>query len=193
MRFATSLLAVALLVSACAERRTEPAAPPAPATDGQAEDQGPGDLPGATCGTVNEGNPANLPDFIAVELGSGDGVDRITFRFKPQPDAPAKPPWHFIDFTEELVTEGEGRPVEVDGKAFVVVSFQAIGTDLSGEVPEPVYTGDQRFTPGFGTLQEAVMLGDFEAQVSWGLGLSEKACYRVDAGPDHLTVEFPSA
>jgi hypothetical protein len=56
-----------------------------------------------------------------------------------------------------------------------------------------VYTGDERFTPGFGTLQEAVMLGDFEAQVSWGLGLSEKACYRVDAGPDHLTLEFPSA
>jgi hypothetical protein len=188
MRFAASLLLVALVGSACAERRAEPAARE---TEAPAEDKGPGRLPGATCGTVNEGNPANLPDFIAVELGSGQGVDRITFRFQPQPDAPAKPPWHFINFTDELVTEG--RPVEVDGEAFVVVSFQAIGTDLSGEVPEPVYTGDQRFTPRFSTLQEAVMLGDFEAQVSWGLGLSEKACYRVDAGPDHLTVEFPSA
>ena len=193
MRFATSLLVVALVGSACAERRAEPAAPVAQETEAPAEDLGPGELPGATCGPVNEGNPANLPDFIAVELGSGDGVDRITFRFEPQPDAPAKPPWHFVNFTDELVTEGEGRPVQVDGEAYVVVSFQAIGTDLSGEVPEPVYTGDERFTPGFGTLQEAVMLGDFEAQVSWGLGLSEKACYRVDAGPDHLTVEFPSA
>lgn len=192
MRFAASLLVVVLAGSACAERRAEPSAQPAEETEAPPEDR-PSELPGATCDTVNEGNPSNLPDFVAVELGSEDGVDRITFRFRPQPEAPAKPPWHFIDFTDELITEGEGRPVEVEGQAFVVVSFQAIGTDLSGEVPEPVYTGDERFTPGFGILQEAVMLGDFEAQVSWGLGLSEKACYRVDAGPDHLTLEFPSA
>jgi hypothetical protein len=192
MKFAAILVVLVLVGSACAERRAEPAAPPPEETEAPAEEQ-PSELPGATCDTVNEGNPSNLPDFVAVELGSEDGVDRITFRFRPQPEAPAKPPWHFIDFTDELITEGEGRPVEVEGQAFVVVSFQAIGTDLSGEVPEPVYTGDERFTPGFGTLQEAVMLGDFEAQVSWGLGLSEKACYRVDAGPDHLTLEFPSA
>jgi hypothetical protein len=190
MRFAVSLLVVVLLGSACAERRAGTAAPPPEETEAPPEE--PSELPGATCDTVNEGNPSNLPDFVAVELGSEDGVDRITFRFRPQPEAPAQPPWHFIDFTDQLITEGEGRPVEVEGQAFVVVSFQAIGTDLSGEVPEPVYTGDERFTPGFGTLQEAVMLGDFEAQVSWGLGLSEKACYRVDAGPDHLTLEFPS-
>jgi hypothetical protein len=192
VRQALILLVVAGLVSACAERRAQPAAPPPEETEAPSEDQ-PSELPGATCDTVNEGNPANLPDFVAVDLASQDGVDRITFRFEPRPEAPAKPPWHFIDFTDELITEGEGRPVEVEGEAFVVVSFQAIGTDLSGEMPEPVYTGQQRFTPGFGTLQEAVMLGDFEAQVSWGLGLSEKACYRVDAGPDHLTLEFPSA
>jgi hypothetical protein len=190
MRFAVSLLVVVLLGSACAERRAGTAAPPPEETEAPPEE--PSELPSATCDTVNEGNPSNLPDFVAVELGSEDGVDRITFRFRPQPEAPAQPPWHFIDFTDQLITEGEGRPVEVEGQAFVVVSFQAIGTDLSGEVPEPVYTGDERFTPGFGTLQEAVMLGDFEAQVSWGLGLSEKACYRVDAGPDHLTLEFPS-
>jgi hypothetical protein len=190
MRFAVGLLVVVLLGSACAERRAGTAAPPPEETEAPPEEQS--ELPSATCDTVNEGNPSNLPDFVAVELGSEDGVDRITFRFRPQPEAPAQPPWHFIDFTDQLITEGEGRPVEVEGQAFVVVSFQAIGTDLSGEVPEPVYTGDERFTPGFGTLQEAVMLGDFEAQVSWGLGLSEKACYRVDAGPDHLTLEFPS-
>jgi hypothetical protein len=75
----------------------------------------------------------------------------------------------------------------------VVVSFQAVGHDLSGETPVEVYTGPERFEPGFPTLREAAMLGDFEGQVSWGLGLSDKVCYRIDAGPDHLTVEFPSA
>jgi hypothetical protein len=193
MRLVTAIVLVVGLATGCAERREPIAEPQAPPAESEPGGSAPSELPGATCRTVNEGNPANFPDFIAVELGSGDGVDRITFRFQPQPEAPAKPPWHFINFTDELITEGEGRPVQVDGEAFVVVSFQAVGTDLSGEMPEPVYTGDERFTPGFATLKEAVMLGDFEGQVSWGLGLSEKACYRVDAGADHLTLEFPSA
>lgn len=193
MRPALVLLLLIGLLGGCGERPAEPAAPPAGEEgDAPPEEEAPAEPPGATCEAVNRGNPSNFPDFTAVELDSGDGSDRITFEFQPQADAPAKPPWHYVSFTDQLVTEGEGRPVEVDGEAFVVVSFQAVGTDLSGEVPEPVYTGEQRFTPGFGTLKEAVMLGDFEAQVSWGLGLSEKTCYRIDAGPDHLTLEFAS-
>jgi hypothetical protein len=183
----------AALLSGCAERRQPVAEPQTPAeTSPSAEHEHPS-IPGATCEATNEGDPGNLPDFTGVELESIEGVDRITFEFEPQPDAPDEPPWYYVSFTDELVTEGEGRPVRVEGEAFLVVSFQAIGTDLSGETPVKVYTGKERFTPGFGTLREAVMLGDFEAQVSWGLGLSRKACYRVDAGADHLTVEVPTS
>jgi hypothetical protein len=194
-RLAVTMAVIPLLVS-CAERRPQnsgsgPVGSPEPSVE--SPKPGSEELPGATCKTVNEGEPANLPDFVAVDVASEDGVDRITFEFEPAADAPNQPPWHFIDFTDELVTEGEGRPVKVEGETFVIVSFQAIGTDLSSEKPVPVYTGEERFTPGFPMLREAVMLGDFEAQVSWGLGLSRKACYRVDAGPDHITLEFPSA
>jgi hypothetical protein len=186
------VLAMVFLGTACGQRPAEPTAPPAAEESEAPEDTGSGELTGATCGRTNEGNPANFPDFVGVELDSGDGVDRITFRFEPQPDAPAQPPFHFVYFADELVTEGEGRPVDVDGEAFMVVSFQAIGVDLSGETPVKVYTGKERFRPRFPTLREAAMLGDFEGQVSWGLGLTEKACYRLDTGPDHLTVELPS-
>ncbi|HZB03060.1 MAG TPA: hypothetical protein VE737_01920 [Actinomycetota bacterium] len=187
------ILALVLVATACGQRAEEPAASPPPeATPTPTETEAEG-LPGATCRMVDGGNPANFPDFVEVEVESADGVDAITFRFEPQPDAPARPPPHFVYFTEKLITEGEGRPVHVEGEAFVVVSFQAVGHDLSGETPVEVYTGPERFDPGFPTLREAAMLGDFEGQVSWGLGLSDKVCYRIDAGPDHLTVEFPSA
>jgi hypothetical protein len=194
-RMAVVLVAIPLL-AACAERRplgsgSGTVETPKPQVESPKEESG--ELPGATCKTVNEGEPANLPDFVAVDVASEGGVDRISFEFEPAAGAPNEPPWHFIDFTDELVTEGEGKPVKVEGEAFVIVSFQAIGTDLSGEMPVRVYTGKERFTPGFPTLREAAMLGDFEAQVSWGLGLSRKACYRVDAGKDHITLEFPSA
>lgn len=149
--------------------------------------------PDTTCETVTSGNPSNLPSFTEVELESEDGVDRITFEFEPESSAPNRPPWHHISFVDELITEGEGRPVEVEGNAFVLVSFQAIGVDLSGEEPVEVYTGPKEFTPGYGILKEAEHLGDFEAQVSWGLGLADRTCFVLEARRDRITLEFPSA
>lgn len=194
-RVVVLLMAVATVITGCAERQPritgEPASPvesPTGTPDGE-----PAELPGASCKSVNAGNPSNLPDFVDVRLESDDGVDRVTFEFEPKPDAPSQPPFHFVSFVDELITEGEGRPVPVDGEVFLLVTFQAIGVDLSGEQPVEVYTGPKRFTPGFGTLKEVVHLGDFEAQVSWGLGLAREACFVLEAEADHLTLEFPSS
>jgi hypothetical protein len=193
MRRSAAVLLVAGLVASCGQRGEPEAQPQEPPAESGPGDQGdPASIAGATCRATNEGNPANFPDFTSVDLVSAEGVDRITFEFEPQANAPDAAPWHYVSFTDRLITEGEGKPVEVEGEAFLVVSFQAVGHDLSGETPVAVYKGPERFTPGFDTLQEAVMLGDFEGQVSWGLGLSRKACYRLDAGADHLTVELPA-
>jgi hypothetical protein len=193
MRRSSAVLLVAGLLAGCGERAEPQAQPQEPPAESGPGDQGdPASIPGATCKATNDGNPANFPDFTSVDLVSAEGVDRITFEFEPQANAPDAAPWHYVSFTDQLITEGEGKPVEVEGEAFLVVSFQAVGHDLSGEEPVAVYEGPEHFTPGFGTLQEAVMLGDFEGQVSWGLGLSRKACYRIDAGADHLTVELPA-
>jgi hypothetical protein len=193
-RGAVALLVPALLAAACAERRpgsvADPQAPPA--AESPPPDQG-GELAGASCRNVNAGNPANFPEFVDVELESENGVDRVTFVFEPASDAPDRPPFHFVSFVDQLITDGEGETVEVEGQAFVMVSFQAIGVDLSSETPVEVYTGPKRFTPGYGTLKELVHLGDFEGQVSWGLGLGSKECFVLDAQADHITLEFASA
>jgi hypothetical protein len=192
MRRVVVVFLAPLLMAACAQRQPGRAQPPA-AQETESPAETPEELSGASCANVNAGNPANYPEFAEVELESHVGVDRITFRFEPQAGAPDEPPWHFIGFVDELVTEGEGKPVDVEGEAFLLVSFQAIGVDLSEEQPVEVYTGPKEFTPGYGTLNEAVQLGDFEGQVSWGLGLARKACFVLEAEPDHLTLEFPSA
>jgi hypothetical protein len=149
-------------------------------------------LPDSTCENTTGGNPENFPRFVEVVVEPGE-TDRITFKFEPDAGAPNEPPLHFINFTDELITDGEGRTVDAAGESFVVVSFQAVGVDLSEEEPVEVYTGPKRFTPGLGVLLEAVHLGDFEGQVSWGLGLSRDACFALEAEPDHITLEFPSA
>jgi hypothetical protein len=192
-RVAMLLVAVAM-VAACAQRQPGGVAqPPEPTGATEPSPEQPGGGRDTTCETVNAGEPANFPRFVEVEVDSSGGADRITFRFEPDPSAPHKPPWHVVSFVDELITEGEGRPVEVEGEAFLLVSFQAMGVDLSTENPVEIYTGPKEFTPGFDTLKEAEWLGDFEGQVSWGLGLSRKSCFVLDASRDHITLEFPPA
>jgi len=143
------------------------------------------------CGRYEDGSDEVFPDFVDVSINerAGAGIARIRFHFEPmagQTDAP----WHIIDFTDQLVTDGEGAPVDVEGEAFVAVTFMARGVDLSGEEFVEIYTGPREFHLDGPIVLEVEQLGDFEGMVSWGIGLSEKTCYTVDAGPDHLTITF---
>jgi hypothetical protein len=182
-----------LALVSCAGATEGPAGPaPRPGESQEPGGEQPEALPDSTCENTTGGNPENFPRFVEVEVEPGE-TDRITFRFEPDAGAPNEPPLHFINFTDQLITDGEGREVDAAGESFVVVSFQAVGVDLSEEEPVEIYTGPKRFTPGLGVLLEAVHLGDFEGQVSWGLGLSRDACFVLEAEADHITLEFPSA
>ena len=143
------------------------------------------------CGRYEDGSDEVFPDFVDLSINekAGAGIARIRFQFEPmagQTDAP----WHIIDFTDQLVTDGEGAPVDVEGEAFVAVTFMAQGVDLSGEEFVEIYTGPKEFHLDGPIILEVEQTGDFEGMVSWGIGLSEKTCYTVDAGPDHLTITF---
>ncbi len=185
-------LVLLLSLSACAEaNEPQSVGPDEPPLVNEEPDAVTPTLEDSTCENTTGGNPENFPSFAEVELETGER-DRITFRFAPDAGAPDDAPLHFINFTDELITDGEGRKVRAEGEAFVVVSFQAVGVDLSGEKPVEVYTGSKRFTPEFGVLREVVHLGDFEGQVSWGLGLARDSCFALETGKDHITLEFPN-
>jgi hypothetical protein len=138
------------------------------------------------------GNPENTPDFVKVELASEGGVDRITFRFRRREGSPDVPPFHIVRFVDGLTTDPEGAVADVEGQAFVQVIFQAFGVDLQGEEPVEIYKGPKKFSPRFPTVLEVQELGDFEATISWGIGLSARACFVLDATPTSITLEFPS-
>jgi hypothetical protein len=190
MRPAVALLVVAV-AAAC---RQEPTSPPrASPTESPTPSPTPTELPGASCEERMAGNPENTPDFVAVDVDSGDGLDRVTFRFRKREGAPDVAPFHIVRFVDELTTDPQGAPAEVEGDAFVQIIFQAFGVDLSGEEPVEIYTGPKEFTPDFPTVVEVEELGDFEATISWGIGLSSRACFVVDATPTRITLEFPTA
>lgn len=193
MRPLTVMALVAIVAAGCGP-------PPPPASRPSPERPSPKptatkppSLPGASCRDRGGGSAGNIPDFVKVDVESRGGVERVTFRFRPRDPGVTRPPSHFVKFADTLTTGGEGAPAEVEGEAFVLVVFSAFGVDLSGEQPVQIYTGPTEFKPAFGTVRELEQLGDFEATVTWGIGLSGKACFVLDARPDRLILEFPSS
>ncbi len=112
-----------------------------------------------------------------------DGYDRVVFQFKNGL------PGYRVEYVEPPLREdGSGNLVELEGEYFVVVRMEpASGFDLSVPEGELVYTGPRRIA-GDGTtvVREIVRTGDFEAVLTWAVGLDLVRSFRV------LTLENPA-
>lgn len=143
-------------------------------------DQATGPATGSTEGTIL---------LEAVRLAPQDGFDRLVFAF--QGDAT---PEFVARYVEPPVTEdGSGEPVEVAGSAYLSITMLgASGVDLSGPEFRQVYRGPERLTaPGLGAVQEVVETGDFEATLTWVLGVDARRPFTVRsmAGPGRVVVD----
>jgi len=157
---------------------TTQAAPPAP----------------VVCAPQTGGDKGVFTNLTDVRVGAHDGFDRIVFEFqepKPNPGGRGGIPYYEIRQARPPFTQdGSGLPVDVFGDAFVRLVMQgATGYDFDGN---PTYDGPRTLTPGFGTLAQAVQTGDFEATISWALGLSRATCWSAHElhNPDRLVVDF---
>lgn len=101
-------------------------------------------------------------------------------------------PLYEISAVTQFIGGGSGRPVPVDGNAFLQVRFRNAST------VDPT-TGKQTFTqtdirPGLPLVREVKLIDDFERVMTWGLGLEHLACAKVTelAGPVRLVVDLPT-
>jgi hypothetical protein len=138
-----------------------------------------------------EGVYMNLTD---VRVGAHAGYDRVVFEFEepdPNPAGNGGIPYYQIKTARPPFTEDPSDlPIDVDGDAFARIIFQgASGYDFDGNA---TYDGPRRLTPGFGTLTDVVEGGDFEATMTWILGLSRTTCWEVQelADPVRLVIDF---
>ena len=137
-------------------------------------------------GTATVTAPAKISEIALLErvaVAGHDGYDRVVFQFLNGL------PGYRVEYVEPPLREdGSGNVVKLDGDAFVVVRMeQASGFDLS--VPEGalVYTGPRRISPdGTSVVREVVRTGDFEAVLTWAVGLADRVPFRV------LTLENPA-
>jgi hypothetical protein len=126
-----------------------------------------------------------------VALGRHEGFDRVVLQFRN-----AVPGYRVAYAEPPLREDGSGNAVDVAGSAFVLLRLEpASGFDLEVPEGELVYEGPRRISgsdAGTSTVREVVRTGDFEAVLSWAVGLDDRVDFRVLTldGPPRLVVDF---
>jgi hypothetical protein len=150
--------------------------------------------PPVKCAPETLGDEGVFMNLTDVRVGAHDGYDRIVFEFEePHPNPGGKggiPRFEIRQAKPPFTEDPSDTPIHVEGDAFVQIVFQgATGYDFEGNA---TYDGPRRLTPGFGTLTQAVEGGDFEATMTWILGLSRPTCWEIHAlhNPERVVIDF---
>lgn len=171
---------------------TTTAAAPAPSEVTTTTGAAPAAFAGATTPTSAPPPPgATQVALLAdVEASSGAGVDRVVFRF-----ADGHLPGYDVAYVDGPVRQdGSGEMVPVEGRAFLQVRFEpASGVDLRAGTFEETYGGPDRVRGTTTRVTEVVRAGDFEANLTWVIGLDTKVPYRVEVLPGDNAVAIELA
>ena len=131
-----------------------------------------------------EGETAYLVD---VRLAPHEGFDRVVFELRGD-DVPA---YRVRPVDPPIRQAGSGHEVDVEGEAHLELTAQpASGVDLRGDDGyEETYTGADRLPlPDGNIVREVVLTGDYEATLSWVVGLAEDAPFAVAVLRDPLRI-----
>ena len=109
-----------------------------------------------------------------VRVAHQPGYDRIVFEFAPPAGSTAHLPAYTVSrqASAQFVKDASGQPVTMRGSAGLHIVFHGASGATS-------YTDSRDQTPGLPVVQEVEQLGDFEAVLSWGAGLSQASCLRT--------------
>jgi len=121
-------------------------------------------------------NQAHLTDVRAAKHTT---FDRFTLEFD------SAPPGYKVEYVgPPIVGDPSGNELTIDGTAFLQITIQGAVANylITGT---PTYTGPNELKPVLPNLVEAELTGDFEAVLTWVLGVKEEADFRV------LTLESP--
>ena len=124
----------------------------------------------------------STPTLVDVRAGRHPGFDRVVFEFQ------GAVPDHRIAYVDRLVEDGSGRPVSLAGAADLQVVFSGANAHRGDGAPS---VGRRRFSPGLTAVKEVAQIGDFEAVVSYGIGLDRRRPVTVStlSGPSRLVID----
>ena len=127
-----------------------------------------------------------------VEVEIEDCVERVTFKFEESEPGPG----YDASYQPEEVAkieDGSGDPVAVAGGDFLVVRmFPAMTAEIEGEDLRRTYEGPRNIPAPVEArmIREVAQTGDFEAQVTWVIGLDNEHPFTATASDDELVIEI---
>ncbi len=206
---ATLALGLALAVGGCSTE--EPTAGPTPSATGQSPSATPepsedatsspspqspvpsdepteaGESPGSDAGpafvepgTVLEQEPAGEWQLTVTNVRAADNgtFDRIVFDL----EGDATPGWR-VEYVDEALDDGSGKPVDVEGGAVLAVRVAGVGMPFETGVEE--YAGGP-VTLGGAAVQQVVYRFVFEGYATAFVGVDEQRPFRVFTLTDPL-------
>jgi hypothetical protein len=127
-----------------------------------------------TAGIVDvrySGPKAEVVTLREVRSARNEGFDRVVFEFEG-----AQVPGYHVEYVDTPVIKcGSGDPTEVAGQGWLQVRLEPAQAHVDGEVT----VAERERKPGLPLLQELELTCDFEAQVTWVLGVKSPNRYRV--------------
>jgi hypothetical protein len=140
---------------------------------------------------LGKGDPVYLTD---VSTEAEECTDRVVFDFKES----AAGPGYEIRYRPEQEAKTEdatGNPLAIAGSAFLVLRlYPAMTAEINGEDVTPTYTGPRSIAPAdTKVVREIVKTGDFEAVVTWAIGIDKKRPFTVTSTKSQLVVEIGSS
>jgi len=98
-------------------------------------------------------------------------------------------PGYDVKWVEEFVQDGSGKPIDVPGGAYLLLTL--FPAHAHREDGEPTWRGGPVHTAGLGNIATVVRTGDFEGRVGIGLALNRRAGFRVteQGSPDRLVLD----
>ncbi len=125
----------------------------------------------------------------AVRVTGERGFDRVVFEFTDD----QLPGYDIAYLDGPARQDGSGEEVPVAGEALLEVRLApASGVNLLDGTFEQTYTGPDRVHGDTGVVTEVVRIGDFEANLTWVIGLDDEAAYRVEVlrDPPRIVIDL---
>jgi hypothetical protein len=146
-------------------------------------------------GTAPQSEAARSPDLTYltdVSIQPEDCVDRVEFAFRPSTGMPGYRV-AYVPADAALVEDGSGARIDVQGGAYLVVRLEPAATaDITGEDLVRTYRGPRRLAPPENArfVRELVKSGDFEAVVTWVIGVDRRRPFAATVSDSRLVVEI---
>lgn len=139
-------------------------------------------------GTHDPKVPEDMPMLVDIRTGSHDGYDRVVLEFRND-----LPSWR-VGYVDQVTSES-GATVPLRGTARLFVDLSpAWGHEQDTAPFQATYTGPRSLTPDYPTLRQVRWVDDFEAHLTFGIGLQRQVGFRVVElrGPSRLAIDVAS-